>query len=142
MALQTRGACSFKGVINIKRKRSEIIEDFLTLLRESDNEYSYNYNGVNKCDLLATDIQHKLEIQNLSHHKYAALAKQLATCQKERRVYKDEVEELAPILDFYEKNKQVYNSLTNLLGEVRKQEKYHVNRAYVPRVMSQEEWEE
>ena len=123
-----------------KRLRSEIIEDFLELLREAKPAYDFNHENMNRMDLLATDIDHKFEKIELTYHQYAQLGKKLTECQRERRVYKDEVEELRHIVKWYENNQSAYKSLTQLLGEIRKEEQYHTNRTYAPRVMTHEEF--
>lgn len=125
----------------MERKRSEIIADFVKLLEESTSKYGFNYDEVHEKELLATDIEHKFELQELSYHKKAKLAEQLVVCQRERRVFKDEVEELEPLMQWMADNKNMYNSITKLLGEVKKVEKKHESRGYVPRVMTQSEWE-
>lgn len=124
----------------VKRKRSEIISDFLDLLRESVVEYDYNYEEVHRRELLATDLDHKLELQELSYHEYANIAKQIKQCQKERRIYKDEAEELEPLATWMKNNQGTMSNITKLLGEVRKIETKHAERGYMPRVMTMEEW--
>lgn len=123
-----------------EKSKSEIIEDFLNLIKDSDCKLKFNNEEVTRCDKLSTDIDHKLELQDLSYHQYAQLGKMQAACQQERRIYKNEVEEYEPIAQWLSNNKQAYNSLTKMLGEVRKQEKYHADRNYMPRVMTLEEW--
>jgi hypothetical protein len=122
------------------KSRSEIIEDFLTLLRESGSKYDFNHENMNRMDLLATDIDHKFEKMDLTYHQYAQLGKKLTECQRERRIYKDEVEELRHIVEWYKNNQSVYNSLSQLLGNIRKEERYHKERVYMPRVMTHEEF--
>ncbi len=129
-----------KKVEEPARKRSEIIGDFLKLLEECTAKYQFNYDEVHDKELLATDIEHKLEIQDLNYHQFANLAKSLKQCQKERRVYKDEVEELEPLKNWMAENKNMFNSITKLKGEVKKVEDKHANRGYMPRIMTMEEW--
>lgn len=124
----------------VEKKRSEIIGDFVKLLEESTSKYNFNYDEVHEKELLATDIEHKFELQELSYHQKAKLAEQLIVCQRERRIFKDEVEELEPLMQWMADNKNMYNSITKLLGEVKKAEKKHESRGYMPRVMTQDEW--
>jgi hypothetical protein len=122
------------------KKASEIISDFLQLLRESEPDYEYNYSEVHRMDLLETDISHKFELVGMTHHQYAALGKKVKECRQERRVYKDRVELLEPIRDYYLGNKKAYNDITRLLGDIRKVEKQQEDRCYMPRIMTMEEW--
>lgn len=65
------------------------------------------------------------------------MATQLAICRKDRRYYKDKVEELQPLIDFLgeAENKKVIERIKKVLGEVKKEERAHENRFYVPRVL-------
>ena len=123
-----------------QRKRSEIIADFVALIKTSEQKYNFNFEEVHRCELLGTDLDHKLELQDLSYHEFARTAKQIRANQQERREYKDEVEELEPIKNWLTNNKTALNSIEKLLGEVRKAEEKHNNRGYMPRVMTMEEW--
>ena len=48
------------------RAKSEIIAEFLELLREAENSYSFNYDSVNQMDKLKQDILHKFELQQMT----------------------------------------------------------------------------
>jgi hypothetical protein len=123
-----------------KRKRSEIISDFVNLIKTSEQKYAFNFDEVHRCELLGSDLDHKLELQDLSYHEFARVAKQVRANQQERREYKDEVEELEPIKNWLTNNKVALNTIEKLLGEVRKSEEKHESRGYMPRVMTMEEW--
>ena len=87
------------------------------------------------------DIMHKFELDNLSYKERCKLATTLATSRKDRRFYKDHVEELEPIVNFMSESAhtKAINNLKQLLGEVRKVEKYHSNRTYRPRRMKEKD---
>ena len=91
-------------------------------------------------DLKTSDILHKLELENLNYKERAKLATQLATIRKDRRKYKDEYdeyEEYIDIVNFAKENEKLIHQLEQLLGSVRKIEKYHSERQYVPRVIKE-----
>lgn len=117
------------------RKNSEIISDFLQLVEESQSKYNFNYEQVNKQDLLKTDIEHKLELGKPDAKERTKLTKLLIKCLQERREYKDAAEQACVMCDFAEKNKNVMKTLREALGQMKKLENYHENRTYVPRVM-------
>lgn len=50
------------------------------------------------------------------------------------------MEELEPVVEFFEdpKNRSVLNSMSQLLGQIRKVESYHKRRFYVPKVIEGE----
>ena len=71
---------------------------------------------------------------------------QLEYCLKDRRYYKDRVEELEPFTNLFlskDKDKDnivrscnnAINNIKNSLGNVRKQEEYHKDRKYKPRIL-------
>ena len=71
----------------------------------------------------------------MGYHERARLGKYLSEVRKERRKHKDAVEELGPIVQFMHENRKAINAMEQLLGAVRKQEKYHGNRRYHPKVL-------
>ncbi len=134
------GSVKTKKILTNQKKRSEIISDFLDLMRECTAKYEFNFEEVHRTELLGTDLNHKLELQDLGYHEFAKVAKQIKECQKERRGFKDEVEELEPLKNWMANNQNAFNSINKLLGEVRKAEDKHVERGYMPRVMTYDEW--
>ncbi len=94
-----------------------------------------NRDGEAEQDALTQDILHCLELESLGYHDRARLAAMLSESRKVRRKYKDAMEELAPVIQFIDQNKKIINTLEQLLGAVRKQEKYHENRSYHPKVL-------
>lgn len=119
------------------RAKSEIIAEFLELLREAENSYSFNYDSVNQMDKLKQDILHKFELQQMTEPELLELDQALIDCLKQRRDYKDAVEELEPIKAFAEGNKRFVEQTKQLLGKVRKVEEYHADRSYKPRVLKE-----
>lgn len=119
------------------RSKAEIIADFLELLREAENSYSFNYDSVNQMDKLKQDILHKFELQQMTESELLELDQALIDCLKQRRDYKDAVEELEPIRTFADSNKKFVEQVKQLLGKVRKVEEYHAERSYKPRVLKE-----
>lgn len=115
-------------------KNSIIIENFLNMLRRSDGI------ALSSCSLMENenkrtqDYLHKIELDNLNYKERAKLSTKLMENRKLRRKYKDEFEENLPISEFVEANRQFIKKLEQLLGEIRKVEKYHENRQYYPRI--------
>lgn len=86
---------------------------------------------------ITQDYLHKLELEGLNCRERSKIATQLVTNRQARRTYKDAVEELEPIVAFFEdpQNRRFINNLAQLLGQVRKVENYHKNRLYIPKVI-------
>ena len=118
---------------------SEQISNFLSFLTTSQTEYNYSYEEVNRLNKLTQDYLHQLELDNLKCAERSKVATQLAICRKNRRYYKDKVQKLQPLIDFLaeEGNKKVIEKIKRVLGEIRKQEREHENRFYVPRVLKE-----
>ena len=118
-------------------RTSKNIEAFLNFYDEVKTEYDTAFEMVNKCDKLTQDLLHKLELEELSCGEKNKIATQLKYCRKDRRYWKDIVEETEPFVSMFiqttddkkriaEACKTFINILrSNVLGQVRKSESYH-----------------
>lgn len=134
------------------RRRSIIVtvsrrlEDFLSFYDEAQRRYKEAYDSVNQCDKLTQDLLHKLELDDLTTSEKNRIATQLKYCRKDRRYWKDIVEELEPFIDIFTPGKnnttsghvKTINLIRESLGKVRKQEAYHSDRRYKPRIILSE----
>ena len=123
----------------MQKKSSEYIAEFLKFISEAQISYGCCLDEMRKQDDLTQDYLHSLELDGLNCAERSKLATKLAINRKDRRYYKDIVEELQPIVEFFgdpnrKDRKKLLNELTQLLGTVRKAEARHVNRNYIPRV--------
>lgn len=123
---------------------SKNIADFCNFYTEAINTYAYCKELMKECDDLTQDLLHQLELDEATRDERAKIATQLRYCRKDRRYYKDRIEELEPFVtlfsDQYQEsktNKRTMNLLTNCLGAVRKQEAYHTSRTYKPRIIKE-----
>lgn len=126
---------------------SKNLESFLTFYTEAINTYQYCYTMVNECDKLKCDLLHKLELgQYEDKNEERRIQTQLKYCLRDRRYYKDRVEELKPFVDLFlskEKDQEnvvrncnsTMNYLKQSLGGVRRAENYHASRTYKPRIL-------
>lgn len=129
---------------------SQKISNFLNFYDEAVNAYKYCYEKVNECEKLECDIKHKLELgQYENRNAEKQLYTQLKYCLRDRRYYKDRVEELEPfVLLFLDKEKDrenvtrqctsAINHIRQSLGGVRRAENYHATRTYKPRILKDE----
>lgn len=117
-------------------KPSEQITNFLNFITAAQSHYKFCDEEMHKQEQLTQDYLHSLELDNLKCSERSKIATKLAINRKDRRYYKDRVEELEPIVQFFEDsaNKKILDKLKQVLGQVRKQEEYHKNRTYVPRI--------
>lgn len=121
------------------KKPSEHISEFLNFVTTAQSQYRFCSEEVDNQEKLTQDYLHSLELDGLKRDERSKLATKLAINRKDRRYYKDRVEELEPIVNFFaeKQNQQVFNKLTQVLGGVRKAENYHKNRTYIPRVLKE-----
>ena len=130
--------------MNVSKK----LGDFLSFYDEAINSYKYYYDKVNECDKLKCDLLHKIELgQYADRNEEARIQTQLKYCLKDRRYYKDRVEELEPFVSLFlskEKDKEpivracvtaVNQMRSNCLGTIRRVENYHKERSYKPRIL-------
>jgi hypothetical protein len=129
--------------LNISRK----LESFLSFYDEAIAAYNYCFEKVNECEKLECDLKHKLELGHYEdNNAEKRIYTQLKYCLKDRRYYKDRVEELEPfVLLFVSKDKDkenlvrqcsaAINHMRQSLGGVRRAENYHADRTYKPRIM-------
>ena len=131
-------------------KTSKKIEAFLAFYDEAVNTYKYCYEKVNECEKLECDLKHKLELGNYANvNEERRILTQLKYCLRDRRYYKDRVEELSPFVDLFlskDKDKDnitrscntTINHMRQALGNVRRAENYHADRTYKPRILKDE----
>ena len=120
---------------------SEYISEFLNFLSSVESSYNFCLTEMKRQEQLTQDYLHSLELDDLRYDERNKVATKLAMNRKDRRYYKDRVEEYEPIIKFLndQRNKQVIKQLTQVLGEVRKQEQYHNKRFYIPKVLKDKE---
>lgn len=117
-------------------KNSEIIANATDFIIKAADKYNCNSEIVTKCNKLVCDIEHELELGDYNRDGLAKLAREIRDAKRERRKAKDIVEELQPVMDFMNEpqNRKLISNLQELVGAIRKVEKYHEHRFYTPRV--------
>ena len=123
----------------MNKKPSEYITEFLNFVAEAQVQHRIYGEEVNNQDKLTQDYLHSLELDDLKRDERSKIATRLALNRKDRRYYKDRVEEVEPIVEFFEdqQNKKVLEKLKKVLGDTRRQESYHKDRKYIPRVLKE-----
>jgi hypothetical protein len=119
---------------------SAYINDFCRLITNSQADYEWNRNEVNRLDKLTQDYLHKLELDNLGYAERAKVATKLSQCRRLRRASKDTTEILEPLITFLDsdKGRNMLNLLRETLGKTRKVEERMENRTYRYKVLEQE----
>ena len=117
----------------MKTQYSAQIENFLRFLMNCDEEYNIAVSRENDADAATQDILHHIELKENSQLDYIYEGLQLHRIRKERRRAKDTQQLTKPIKEWAEVNKRIIKELEQLLGEVRRQERYIENRSYTPK---------
>ena len=112
---------------------SKGIEDFLGYLHSTEQEYHIAEANETEANGVTQDILHDIELREHTYHEYAALSKDLRITRQNRRKAKDTIAASAPVIDWINKHRQTIKELEQLLGEVRKAERYAEGRIYTPR---------
>lgn len=117
-----------------QEKSSKNLEHFLNYVREMIVNYNYHNGALNVEDKRSQDLLHELELGPSKNKD--RVATKLRKSRKERRVHKDFIEINTSIYDFFvsSEGKAVMHRLEEILGCIRKQEKYTQNRIYIPRI--------
>ena len=118
---------------------SEYLTEFLNFIKDAQSHCKFCEEEMHNQEALTQDYLHKLELDELNCAERSKIATKLAINRKDRRYYKDRVEELKPIVDFFtdQQHKKTLDLLTQLVGQVRKQEGYHKYRTYIPRILKE-----
>lgn len=121
------------------KKPSEYVSEFLNFITEVRTQHKLYSDEVVKQDKLTQDYLHSLELDGLKCNERSKIATKIVTNRKDRRYFKNRVEELEPIVKLFEEPqaRNVLNQLTQTLGQVRKMESYHKHGKYVPRVLKE-----
>lgn len=120
---------------------SSVIEGFINAVEEAQRDYDWNYEEVNRLNLLQQDLLHMLELSDLKYSGRGKVATQLRNCRIDRRASKDTVEMLEPFLEQINSDKgiQMMRFLKELLGQTRNLEKNMGVRVYRFRELDEED---
>lgn len=120
-------------------KFSESISDILRMMDDAVKDYSWHESQISVMDRMTQDYLHSLELNDLDYKERAKIATKLSKCCQERRIHKDMVDNLLPLVTFLtsDKGKQMTNTMRETLGKTRKIENYMETRRYYPRVLNE-----
>lgn len=119
---------------------SEYISEFLDFIRYAQSHYKFCNEEMDNRNKVTQDYLHMLELDGLNYKERGKIATKLTVNQKDRRYYKDRVEELEHIVNWVSDptNKRAVDMLSQILGATRKSENYHKDRTYKPRILKVE----
>ena len=115
------------------------LSEIIYTLNKCVEDYQTAYAEVSKCDKATQDILHAIELGGYKERD--KLATRLAHVRRERRVWKDVVDNTEPLYSFVISSDKMdtkcfLKKLEGILGEVRKRERSKNNRIYLPKVLT------
>jgi hypothetical protein len=115
---------------------SEIIAQFLALVRENGGRYAGSLERIKQHDARTQDILHDIELNEHTDEELLALTRELVTVRRERRIDKDafEIAEKIKLCMDRQDVMATIKTFERMLGEVRKVESYHAKRTYRKKV--------
>lgn len=114
-------------------KRSEKLSEFLNFIRQVKPEYDYYLDVQADAEAKILDLLHEIELVPHNAFDMVKIYKQLRESRKQRRLAKDSIRELTPLVTWVEDNKKEIEALKRTLGDVRKVEKMEDGRIYLYR---------
>lgn len=118
---------------------SKSIDDFLTALREAEEQYHLADADEQETNAKTQDILHSLELEKHTYNEYARLSQELRIVRQKRRKAKETMAQCLPVLEWLDQNRTVVKGLEALLGQVRKAERIAEGpKVYTPRVRKEE----
>lgn len=114
-------------------KRSEKLSEFLNFICQVKPEYDYYLDVQADAEAKILDLLHEIELVPHNAFDMVKIYKQLRESRKQRRLAKDSIRELTPLVTWVEGNKKEIEALKRTLGDVRKVEKMEDGRIYLYR---------
>lgn len=115
------------------KKPSDYIDEFLTFLREAWLEYHIAQGLESDTDKESQDILHWVEFhcgEPVDEETSEKIQRVLGAVRQRRRQAKDTEAMMEPVIEWLGENGSIKKSLEQLLGSVRKAEKYIQNQHY------------
>lgn len=125
-----KNECCWEQVMN-----SEKIKKFLDFIEECQNAYTLAYENMKREDERLQDLLHAIEFETKARER-SKLCTKLHNSRIERRENKNIVELTEDIICFFQEpqHRKTLEQMKQLLGKVRKVEKYHNSREYKPKI--------
>lgn len=116
-------------------KLSNRVATFLKFFDDTQAAYRFCSEELAKLEKEQNDLLHAIEFNPNGYKERNKLASKLEVVRKDRRFYKDRVEEIKALAEFAKDpaNVKAVNMLKQALGQMRKEESYHEKREYWPR---------
>lgn len=112
---------------------SKDVEYIFRTVNEAYDQYKMAESELDYCDKKTQDILHELELVEHTYHEKARLGVELSDIRKRRRIAKDAIDVLSPIVKWRDEEFLAGKALSRLqkvLGDIRKVEEKQKNAIY------------
>lgn len=110
--------------------RVEDIAMLNDILREASVQYGIAQSTYNEANKKQEDILHEIEFGNHNNRALARLGKELKEVRAERRLAKNTMQLVGPILRWEEDNRSAYNKISQAIALTRKIDKEQREKVY------------
>lgn len=119
------------------KQMSENVADFANFAREMKQSYDSHVKMLEYYDKCSQDLLHQLELGDSASR--GKTTTQLVRVRKLRRESKDFIDNFSPLVSLMEtsEGKYFFRKLNDTLGEMRKVERAHQNRVYIPKAITE-----
>ena len=117
----------------------KIVDDFRNLLKSVKEDYQIESDKVNEADRAFDDIRHRCELDYPTSSKGKTKSCRLMMeYSKQRRVAKERMQVLEPLVEFANKNGAIINLLGNVANTMTKELRHtQSEKKYAPRVLTE-----
>lgn len=117
----------------------EIVGKFRDLLKDVKTEYQVQSDIVNEADKAFGDIRHKCELEYPTSGKgKTQICRLMNQYSKQRRMAKERMQILEPLVEFANKNGAIVNNIGNVANSMNKELKHiQSEKKYAPRVLTE-----
>ena len=117
----------------------KIVDDFRNLLKSVKEDYQIESDKVNEADKAFGDIRHKCELDYPTSSKgKTQICRLMMEYSKQRRVAKERMQVLEPLVEFANKNGVIINLLGNVANTMTKELRHtQSEKKYAPRVLTE-----
>lgn len=112
---------------------SQSIEETLNMFSLANESLKMAQNELDYCDKKTQDLLHEIELCEWTYHERARAAVELRKIRQRRRVAKDIIDTLTPLMNWIASQANAVNQLKQCLGAMRKAESKMEGRVYYKR---------
>lgn len=109
---------------------SKDLEQIRVILEDAGENYKKAQDELTFCDRKQQDILHEIELVDHGRREIATLGLELADIRRRRRVAKNTIELLAPVVKWRQEQAGPMTKLSNVIGSMRKIEEKQQNQVY------------